>query len=134
MTDWICFQLCCSSQRPTLFAVILLLKRVTCVLACRGLGLDAADLPQQLDPSQWPALKRKFADIFATVAYRLLCCLIMLQKTLDEWTAIFAGSDACVTPVLTLSDLQRAAGDAPVLQSPPASVAAVASAVAQQYM
>jgi len=33
-------------------------------------------------------MKARFADLFAT-------------KTRDEWTAIFADVDACVTPVLT---------------------------------
>jgi alpha-methylacyl-CoA racemase len=39
----------------------------------------------------WPALKLELAAIFKT-------------KSRDEWSAIFAGSDACVTPVLTLAE------------------------------
>ena len=38
--------------------------------------------------SAWPAMKLRFAEVFRT-------------RTRDEWTAVFAGSDACVTPVLT---------------------------------
>ena len=53
-----------------------------------GLGLADADLPKQFERSQWPAMKERFAAIFAT-------------KTRDEWTAIFADTDACCTPVLT---------------------------------
>jgi alpha-methylacyl-CoA racemase len=54
----------------------------------RGLGLNGEDLPEQLDREQWPAMKQRFASVFAT-------------RTRDEWTAIFEGVDACVTPVLT---------------------------------
>jgi alpha-methylacyl-CoA racemase len=53
-----------------------------------GLGLQATDLPPQMDRSQWPATKERFAAIFAT-------------KTRDEWTAIFTDVDACATPVLS---------------------------------
>ena len=58
----------------------------------KGLGLDAADLPHQLDQTQWPAMKEKFADLFR-------------KKTRDEWAAIFDGTDACVAPVLTLGEV-----------------------------
>lgn len=56
-----------------------------------GLGLDADELPAQLDKSAFPEMHRLFADQFAS-------------KTRDEWTEIFAGTDACVTPVLTWSE------------------------------
>ncbi|KAJ3232847.1 hypothetical protein HDU81_002648 [Chytriomyces hyalinus] len=54
--------------------------------------LKGLDLPieqyanEQLDMDNWEPMKRKFAAIFAT-------------KTRDEWTSIFTGTDACVTPV-----------------------------------
>jgi alpha-methylacyl-CoA racemase len=54
----------------------------------KGLGLAAADLPQQMDRAQWPAMKIRFTEIVAT-------------KSRDEWTEIFSGTDACVTPVLS---------------------------------
>jgi len=57
-------------------------------LLLKGLGLDPASLPQQLDRASWPSMKRRFADIFHT-------------RTRDEWTHVFADTDACVTPVLT---------------------------------
>jgi len=57
-------------------------------LLLAGLGLTDAELPDQNDQSQWPAMKERFAEIFA-------------QKSRDEWTNIFAETDACVTPVLT---------------------------------
>jgi alpha-methylacyl-CoA racemase len=49
----------------------------------------------RLDPATWPAAKRRWAALFGT-------------RTRDEWTAVFAGSDACVVPVL---DWDEAAAD-----------------------
>lgn len=56
-----------------------------------GLGLDADELPPQMDRDAFPGMCELFAERFA-------------RKTRDEWTAIFAGTDACVTPVLTWSE------------------------------
>ncbi len=56
-----------------------------------GLGLAAADLPAQLDSAAWPQLKERFAEIFST-------------RTRAEWSETFEGTDACVTPVLTLAE------------------------------
>jgi len=56
-----------------------------------GLGLNPIDLAPQMDRTQWPAMKEKFAAIF-------------LEKTRDEWTEIFHDVDACVTPVLSPSE------------------------------
>jgi alpha-methylacyl-CoA racemase len=55
------------------------------------LGLSLDDLPDRDDPANWPALKERFVAIFQT-------------KTRDEWTEIFDGSDACVTPVLSFTE------------------------------
>jgi alpha-methylacyl-CoA racemase len=58
-------------------------------LLLSGLGLDdASGLPHQLDRPRWPELKARIAEVFKT-------------RTRDEWAARFAGSDACVTPVLS---------------------------------
>jgi alpha-methylacyl-CoA racemase len=54
-----------------------------------GLGDPAFDA--QMDPGRWPELTSRLQEIFLT-------------KTREEWCAIFDGSDACVTPVLTLSE------------------------------
>ncbi|MFC8449765.1 CaiB/BaiF CoA transferase family protein [Kitasatospora sp. NPDC057223] len=51
-----------------------------------GLGPDA---PGQYDTTRWPELRARIATRFAT-------------RTLAEWTAVFAGTDACVEPVLTM--------------------------------
>jgi len=56
----------------------------------KGLGLDAAALPKQMDAKSWPDMKRRFADIFRT-------------KTRAEWESTFEGTDACVSPVLSRS-------------------------------
>ncbi len=58
------------------------------------LGLDGDDLPAQMDRTQWPAMKERFATLFRS-------------KTRDEWTEIFADGDACVTPVLSPSEAAR---------------------------
>ncbi|XP_062334256.1 alpha-methylacyl-CoA racemase [Osmerus eperlanus] len=57
-----------------------------------GLGLDDADLPSQMSFSDWPKLRQVFTDCFAT-------------KTQAEWRAVFDGTDACVTPVLSLEEV-----------------------------
>ncbi|UGT55162.1 CaiB/BaiF CoA transferase family protein [Nocardia asteroides] len=57
----------------------------------RGLDLDQAQLTEQSDPNSQDELKKVFADRFRS-------------KSRDEWTAIFEGTDACCTPVLTLSE------------------------------
>ena len=54
----------------------------------RGLGLDPSTLPDQFDRAQWPAMKERLAAVFAS-------------RSRDEWTAVFADVDACVTPVLS---------------------------------
>ncbi len=54
-------------------------------------GLDTADLPGQHDRLEWPALKERVAEVFAT-------------KTRDEWCEIMEGSDVCFAPVLTLGE------------------------------
>jgi alpha-methylacyl-CoA racemase len=57
----------------------------------KGLGLDEADLPAQLDRSGWPVLRERIGAAFAA-------------RTQAEWVAVFDGSDACVAPVLGLGD------------------------------
>jgi alpha-methylacyl-CoA racemase len=55
-----------------------------------GLGLDPAEFPQG-DRSSWPEQKRRIAAVVAT-------------RTRDEWAERFAGTDACVAPVLDLAE------------------------------
>jgi alpha-methylacyl-CoA racemase len=56
-----------------------------------GLGLVDAGLPDQHDRSGWPVLRQRFAETFA-------------QRTRAEWEGVFAGTDACVSPVLSLAE------------------------------
>ena len=46
---------------------------------------------EQYDPATWPAQEAAFAKAFAS-------------RTRDEWAAVFEGSDACVAPVLSLTE------------------------------
>lgn len=56
-----------------------------------GLGLSTDDIPNQMDLDGFPQMRKLFTERFAA-------------KTRDEWTEIFAGTDACVTPVLTWTE------------------------------
>ncbi len=56
-----------------------------------GLGLSPDDVPSQLEIVSYQQMYDVFAQRFAS-------------RTRDEWTRIFAGTDACVTPVLTWSE------------------------------
>jgi alpha-methylacyl-CoA racemase len=51
------------------------------------LGITA---PDRDDPANWPELRKLLTETF-------------LQRTQAEWTKLFEGSDACVTPVLPLA-------------------------------
>lgn len=56
------------------------------------LGLaDAPGLAPQMDSSSWPSMKARISSVVST-------------RTRDEWAAVFADSDACVAPVLTLGE------------------------------
>ena len=52
------------------------------------LGIDAESLGPQMDRSRWPKAKEVLAARFRT-------------KTQAEWCAVFEGSDACFSPVLS---------------------------------
>ncbi len=65
------------SMEPQFYALLL-----------EGLGLDANELPDQMDKSKWPAMKEQFTQLF-------------LSKTRAQWCEIFDGTDACVSPVLS---------------------------------
>jgi alpha-methylacyl-CoA racemase len=61
-----------------------------------GLGLAGSDLPAQRDRAHWPLLRTAFAAAFRA-------------RTRAEWTEVFAGTDACVTPVLDFDEAASAA-------------------------
>lgn len=55
-----------------------------------GLGLTADEAPQH-QPARWPELQTRFEALFLT-------------RDRDDWAALFAGTEACVTPVLDMAE------------------------------
>lgn len=55
------------------------------------LGFAPGDLPDRAERRNWPELRARFAERFAT-------------RTRDEWTALMAGREACFAPVLTIEE------------------------------
>lgn len=58
-----------------------------------GLGLAQDDLPDRADRAHWPELRERFAAVFKT-------------RPREVWATRFAGTDACVTPVLELAEAE----------------------------
>jgi alpha-methylacyl-CoA racemase len=56
--------------------------------------LELTDLPDRRDQANWPQIRKQLAQRFA-------------ESTRDEWAQRFAGSDACVAPVLSLTEAPR---------------------------
>ena len=61
--------------------------------------IKSLDLPRELsstrsDPSTWPAMREQFRRRFS-------------ERSRKEWEEVFAGKDACCTPVLSLSELEE---------------------------
>lgn len=54
-------------------------------------GITDPQFAQQWERAQWPALKEKLATLF-------------LQKSRDEWCEVLEGTDACVAPVLNMTE------------------------------
>jgi len=54
-------------------------------------GLDPQEFAPQMDPSRWPALKQRLAEVIK-------------RKSRDEWCAIMEGTDVCFAPVLSLGE------------------------------
>lgn len=59
-----------------------------------GLGLDPSIVPPQDDRTRWAEGRAMFQRIFIT-------------RSRDEWAAIFAESDACVSPVLSVEESEE---------------------------
>jgi alpha-methylacyl-CoA racemase len=58
------------------------------------LGLKDIDPGAQLDRAGWPSLRQRLTETFR-------------HCTRDDWEAVFAGSDACVAPVLSPHEAPR---------------------------
>lgn len=56
-----------------------------------GLGITSDEFPERTDPANWPLWRARFTAVIAT-------------RTRDEWAEVFAGTDACVTPVLSYGE------------------------------
>jgi alpha-methylacyl-CoA racemase len=55
------------------------------------LGLDDPDLEAWGNPAKWAAMGARFQEKFLT-------------RSRDEWTATFAGTDACFAPILSMGE------------------------------
>lgn len=60
----------------------------------RRLGLEPTSLPPQVDPNRWPEGRAILAEIFKS-------------RDRDVWASLFADSDACVSPVLSMEESFR---------------------------
>jgi len=54
-------------------------------------GLGLSDLPDRGEVANWPTIRARLAEAFAA-------------RSRDDWAAHFAGTDACVTPVLSIDE------------------------------
>lgn len=59
-----------------------------------GLNVDQNTLTTRNDRATWPALRETFRKHF-------------FEKTRQEWEHVFAGKDACCTPVLSQAELEE---------------------------
>jgi alpha-methylacyl-CoA racemase len=65
----------------------------TALLEALGMAGDAA-IANHLDPATWPAIRERFTARFA-------------ERTRDEWHELFADSDCCVAPVLSMAEARE---------------------------
>ena len=57
----------------------------------QGLSIGVEELPDRWKPANWPVIAARFEATFAA-------------RNRDAWGEIFAATDACVTPILTLAE------------------------------
>lgn len=58
------------------------------------LGLTTSEFPSQWEETRWNEMREQLSTRFA-------------ERTQEDWVGVFEGSDACVAPVLTLSEAQK---------------------------
>ena len=58
------------------------------------LSINDAQFNKQMNKRDWPELTKKLSEVFKT-------------KTQDEWNIVFEGSDACYSPILSLTEAQK---------------------------
>lgn len=71
------------AQEPQFYKILL-----------EGLELHSAELPDQWDRAGWPTMKQIFRDKFK-------------GKTLAAWRDVFDHTDSCVTPVFSMSEIEK---------------------------
>lgn len=59
------------------------------------LGVDTSDWPEQDDQPRWAHLRDRIGAAIA-------------MRTRDEWAAVYTGTDACVTPVMSFDEAAQA--------------------------
>jgi alpha-methylacyl-CoA racemase len=64
------------------------------LLARLGLAGDEALAGDHLDPANWPSIRGRLTTVFAA-------------RPRDEWAGLFAGTDCCVTPVLSMREARE---------------------------
>jgi len=55
------------------------------------IGIDAQEMPPQMDRHRWPEARARIAQVFLT-------------RTRDEWSDLLSDTDACFAPVLDLDE------------------------------
>lgn len=80
----------CYACRDGMFVAVGALEPQFHAALLAGLGLTAEEAPQY-DRAAWPAQHARLEALFAT-------------RDRDDWVALFEGTDACVTPVLTAAE------------------------------
>ena len=60
-------------------------------LLLKHMGIEMQMRANQMDPKNWPMLREVLAAVFAT-------------RSRDEWCRITEGTDACLTPVLSMTE------------------------------
>lgn len=56
-----------------------------------GIGMTSAAFGPRFDPANWPAQSRQLESVF-------------MSRTAAEWGALYAGTDACVVPLVMLDE------------------------------
>ena len=80
----------CYGCRDGAFVAVAALEPRFYAALLAGLEIDPAEAVQY-DIAAWPALQARFAALFST-------------RDRDDWSTHFSGTEACVTPVLTLAE------------------------------
>lgn len=86
---------CCYETKDGKFMAVGALEPKFYIKFAQLINIDP-ETYSQYDIARWDEMKTKFAEIFGT-------------KTQEEWSKIFEGQDACVSPVIDFQDTEIAA-------------------------